>query len=1069
MSSLTEDKLVQQTTAEYFREVLGWESVYAFNEEVLGADGTLGRLSENDIVLERYLRRALEQLNPDLPAVAYESAIKQITETSVSKLTLQMNREKYALYKNGVTVSFRNEEGQVESRRLRVFDFENPEANHFLVVRELWVKGRLYRRRPDILGFVNGIPLLFFELKNVHKDIRRAYNENLSDYKDTIPHIFDHNAVIVLSNGDGAKLGSLSANYEQFHEWKRLEEDKPGVVDMETLLKGMCSKRNFMDIFENFILFDETTGKLAKILGRNHQFLGVNRAVEAVRTRSERAGKLGVFWHTQGSGKSYSMVFFSQKVHRKVTGNFTFLVVTDRDDLDTQIYKTFAGCGIVDNDRDQCRAASGVNLKEILRQDKPYVFTIVHKFNQEVDPADPYSSRDDIIVISDEAHRTQYGRLALNMRNALPNANYIGFTGTPLFKDDEITKKIFGDYVSTYDFQRAVDDNSTVPLYYDNRGEKLKITTTEINERLAEKLEETELDPDQTARLEADLARDYHVITSSKRLNAVAKDFVQHYSTRWETGKAMVICIDKITVVRMWKLIDFYWKEQIKKIEREVLRSTDEQEGMQLFRRAEWMKQTEFAVIISEEQGEMRRFQNWGLDIIPHREKMKNGFELADGKKIDVDTAFKDPDHPFRVAVVCAMWLTGFDVQSLATLYLDKPLRAHTLMQAIARANRVYEGKNNGLIVDYCGILKNLRQALATFATGAPEGAFGEGGEAIDPVRPDEELIEELIEAIEMVKGFLQDRGFTLGNLIQRTGFEKIASITEAKEVINQSEETRKRFEILAREVFKKFKSCLTVKSVNEHKDDHDAIDIIYKKLQDDRDHADITAIIWELHKLVDSAIEPEAHDPSADSGRTFDISKIDFERLKQEFKKWEKKNTTTQCLKNQIEMRLKRMMEQNPMRTDFFKRYQEIIADYNQEKDRLTIEETFAALLRFVEALEAEETRAIREGLDEESLALFDLLVKPELSTRDRNRLKKVASELLAALKAEKLRVDNWREKEATKAEVVTFIRDFLWSDETGLPSDVYSFDDVSEKTQVVFQHFYNQYADSEQSAYAA
>lgn len=479
MGSLTEDSLVQHTTAEYFRDVLGWDSVYAYNEEILGPDGLLGRSSENEVVLERYLRRALEKLNPDLPAVACDSAIKQITETSVSKSTLQMNREKYALYKNGVTVSFRNQEGQIETRRLKVFEFEDPEANHFLIVRELWVKGRLYRRRPDILGFVNGIPLLFFELKNVHKDIRRAFNENLSDYKDTIPHIFDHNAFIVLSNGDGAKVGSLSAKYEQFHEWKRLEEDKPGVVDMETLLKGMCSKRTFMDVFENFILFDETTGMLAKILGHNHQFLGVNRAIEAVRTRNELAGKLGVFWHTQGSGKSYSMVFFSQKIHRKLTGNFTFLVVTDREDLDTQIYKTFAGCGIVDNDRDQCRAASGENLKDILRQDKPYVFTIIHKFNQEVDPGDPYSPRDDIIVISDEAHRTQYGRLALNMRNALPNANYIGFTGTPLFKDDEITKKIFGDYVSTYDFQRAVDDNATVPLYYDNRGEKLKITTSE--------------------------------------------------------------------------------------------------------------------------------------------------------------------------------------------------------------------------------------------------------------------------------------------------------------------------------------------------------------------------------------------------------------------------------------------------------------------------------------------------------------------------------------------------------------------------------------------------------------
>ncbi len=676
-----------------------------------------------------------------------------------------------------------------------------------------------------------------------------------------------------------------------------------------------------------------------------------------------------------------------------------------------------------------------------------------------------------MIVISDEAHRTQYGRLALNMRNALPNAQYIGFTGTPLFKDDQITKQIFGNYVSTYDFQRAVDDNATVPLYYDNRGEKLRITTTDINERIAEKLEETELDPDQEARLEADLARDYHIITSGKRLDAIAKDFVKHYSTRWETGKAMVICIDKVTVVRMWKLIDFYWQAQIKKVERAALRSSDEQEDVQLRKQAAWMKETEMAVIVSEEQGEVNRFRTWKLDITPHREKMKKGFELKDGKSIDVETAFKDPDHPFRIAIVCAMWLTGFDVPSLATLYLDKPLKAHTLMQAIARANRVHEGKNNGLIVDYCGILKNLRQALATFATGAPEGVGGgAGGEGTDPVRPEEDLINDLVEAIEMVRSFLEERGCRLAEVIELTGFDRIAAITAAKEVINQSEETRKRFEILAREVFKKFKACLTIKAVNEHKADHDALDIIYKKLQDDRDHADISAIIWELHKIVDMAIDTdEQHERADDADKIFDISKIDFERLKEEFKTFEKKNTTTQCLKVEIEKRLKRMMERNPLRTDFYQRYQEIIAGYNEEKDRITIEETFAALLKFVEELDTEEKRAIREGLDEETLALFDLLAKPQLSTRDRNRLKKVARELLASLKAEKLRVDNWREKDTTKAEVRAFIRDFLWSDETGLPATVYSPEDVNQKAQIVFQHVYNQYADAEHHSYAA
>jgi len=357
----------------------------------------------------------------------------------------------------------------------------------------LWIKGALYRRRADIVGFVNGLPLLFMELKNVHRDLRRAYDENLADYKDTIPHVFEHNGLIILGNGKNAKLGSLSSKYKHFREWKRLAEEEPGAVDMETLLKGVCSKTNFLDLFENFILFDDSGEPMVKVIAQNQQFLGVNRAIDAVKERKVRAGKLGVFWHTQGAGKSYSIAFFTRKVHRRIGGNFTFLILTDRDDLDTQIYSTFAGCGVVDNDSDPCRAGSGAELKAMLADaHKGYVFSLIQKFNQPVTPDNPYSTRDDVIVITDEAHRTQYGQLALNMRNALPKASYIGFTGTPLFKGDEITRRVFGDYVSRYGFQRAVEDGATVPLYYDARGEKLGIAIGDLNERIAAKLEELE-------------------------------------------------------------------------------------------------------------------------------------------------------------------------------------------------------------------------------------------------------------------------------------------------------------------------------------------------------------------------------------------------------------------------------------------------------------------------------------------------------------------------------------------------------------------------------------------------
>ena len=1055
MTPLNEDILVQQTTADYLEEKLRWDSVYAYNTETFGREGTLGRKSDREVVLTRYLGEALVELNPGLPDKAYEEALRQIVAAPITQNTLQINWEKYDLLKNGVQVQFRNEKGDLEKKRLRVFDFDEPTNNHFLCVRELWIQGDIYRRRADIVGFVNGLPLLFMECKTIHKDIRRAYEENLSDYKDTIPHLFHHNAFIVLGNGVDANMGSLSSKFEHFNEWKRLAEEEPGVVDMETLLKGVCNKENFLDLFENFIVFDESGEELVKIIARNHQYLGVNQAIEATKDRENRQGRLGVFWHTQGSGKSYSIVFYTRKIHRKLGGKYSFVICTDRDDLDGQIYKTFAGCGVVDNDRDPCRAGSGKHLEELLNQHKAYVFTLIQKFTKDVDPANPYSDRDDIIIITDEAHRTQYGRLSLNLRNALPKASRIGFTGTPLFKDDEITRRVFGDYVSTYDFQRSVEDKATVPLYYDARGEKLGIATNDLNERIAEKLEEIEIEDIDTAeRLERELKRDYHVITANKRLNQIAKDFVQHYSTQWESGKAMLVCIDKVTCVRMHDLILKHWDKRIAKLEKEAEQAPDEQEEAQLRRQLSWMKETRVAVVVSEEQGEVDKFRKWDLDITPHRKLIKKGFETDDGKRIDVETAFKKDEHPFRVAIVCAMWLTGFDVPSLATLYLDKPLKAHTLMQAIARANRVHEEKNNGLIVDYCGILKNLRKALATFAghQGPSNVDDPKVPPEIDPIRPEEELLADLEETIAAVRAFLEGKDFRLEDILEKKGFERNKAIMDAKETINQNDETRKRFEIICREVFKKFKACLTISGVNAYRRQYDAINIIYKSLRDDVNKADISDIIQELHKVIDESIDTDVQ-RVGEEDRLYDISKIDFERLKKEFEQSPAKNSTVQSLKDVIEKRLQRMLLQNPTRTDFQKHYEEIVAEYNTEKDRATIERTFEQLLILTDSLDEEEQRAVKEGLDQESLTLFDMLLKPELSKQDTKRIKKVAEGLYKTLQIEVARIQDFAAKQATRDEIKVTIKDYLWDEKTGLP-EAFDQDEIEEKTDVVFAH---------------
>ncbi|QTA79455.1 Type I restriction enzyme R protein [Desulfonema limicola] len=1060
----TEDTLVQQTAADYLRDNLGWESVYAYNTETFGPEGTLGRKDDTEVILTRYLYIKLMEFNPGLPDEAYSQAVWKIKETSTGQGILGINREKYELFKNGVQVSFYTETGQGKKQNLRIFNFEKPEENHFLCVRELWVRGYIYRRRPDIIGFVNGIPLMFIECKNIDKDLRLAYEGNFKDYinEHVIPHLFYYNAFVIFINGTEGKIGVISGRFNHFHEWKRLEEEAPGAVDMETLLKGVCSRENFMDLFENFILFDDSPGKTIKILARNHQFLGVNRAVKSVEEKKSRLGKLGVFWHTQGAGKSYSMVFFTRKIHRKLGGNYTFLICTDRDDLDTQIYKTFAGCGLADNDKEPCRAESNQHLAKLLKEHKSYIFTLIQKFNKDVEKQG-YSHREDIIVITDEAHRTQYGILALNMRNALPNAGFIGFTGTPLFKDDEITRRIFGEYISTYDFQRAVDDKATVPLYYDARGDKLGISTTDINEKLAGKLEEFEIDDiDTIQRLEKDLKGEYPIITADKRLEQAAKDFTLHFSTAWESGKAMFVCIDKITCVKMYNLIQKYWAERIRQLEKDLKKTSDQQEEIYITRQTAWMKETQMAVVVSEEQGEVEKFKNRGLDILPHRILLKQGLSIPEHLRtrpeykniqgLDPDSAFKEESHPFRIAIVCAMWLTGFDVPCLSTLYLDKPLKAHTLMQAIARANRVYEGKNNGLIVDYCGILKNLRKALAEFAG---QGT-GRGGHA--PAQPDEKLLELLEESVLLAKDFLEQRNASLTSVIEKKGIEQNAAILEAKEAVNENDETRKKFEIICREVFKKFKACINIKQVNKFRNEYKALNIIYKSLQKDRDKADISEIMTQLHNIVNKAVET-SDSLVAEETAPFNIADIDFDRLKAEFQKSPAKKTTVQNLKQAVEKRLRRMLKQNPMRTDFQKYFENIILEYNREKDRADIEKTFEELLKLVKSLDKEEDRAVQEGLDQESLAIYDLLKKPDLKPAEIEKIKQTSQELLSRLKQEKLKTDHWREKETARDAVHLEIKNFLWDEKTGLPVESYTEDDVYQKTDDVFRHIFQAY----------
>ena len=1121
----SEDRLVQATFAEHLEQVLGWDCIYAWNEEKFGPDGTLGRTDTKQAVLSLDLRAALQKLNPDLPNSAIEDAMRNLTVYDVNRSMVQHNRDFYRLLRGGVPVKYRDAHGHLKSARARVFDFDNaPGSNRFLAVRELKLTGIRtpnYNRRADLVCFVNGLPLVFIELKAVYKNVREGFDNNLSDYKDpyVIDHAFHHNAFLVVSNGDHARYGSITSEWGHFAEWKRQDESDKGSLEAEVLLNGMLAPDRLLDIVENFIVFDDSKpGATRKIIARNHQVIGVNRAVASVsrqealkreftpdkrlshrvvelplesRARKEslpapgivaesispyipegpvnivershpELGRLGVFWHTQGSGKSYSMAFFAEKVRRRLEGNFTFLLMTDRNDLDSQIYKTFVGCGIADETTP--RAASGDDLEKRLKENHRYVFSLIHKFNKDVDPDHPYSERDDIIVISDEAHRTQAGRLARNMRIALPNAAFIGFTGTPLFKQDEITKRIFGGYISRYDFKRSEEDGATVKLVYENRGEKLGVARTDLNDRIAAKVEEAELDPDQEALLDKLLGQEYEVITADERLEKIASDFVEHCAARWESGKSMLVCIDKITCARMHQMVTRRWnvkalavrsaaetKLELAKAEGdETSRTTLEKDAEVLATQATWLDETCIAIIISEAQNEVKDFAKWDFDIIPHRALMNNGFETDDGQRLDVETAFKTPEHPFRVAIVCAMWMTGFDVECLSTLYIDKPMKAHTLMQAIARANRVYPGKDFGLIVDYNGMLKSLREALAQYALGN-----GNDGNS-EIVAPIEERVQALIEAIEATEAHLRALGFDPATLVGLAGFERIKGLKEAVEVVYSSDESKRRFEILARQAFARFKALLMEPSAFAYAERHDNIEAIYKKLTERRDTADVTELLKELHRIVNEAIRTQEPGDDQAEGLTFDLSQIDMGKLRDEFmKKVRHKATALQDIREIVEQKLDEMLARNPSRMDYQQKYEEIVAAYNREKDRVTVEETFRRLMDLVSELEEEQKRAVEEGLSEDELALFDLLKKDNLSKSERERVKQASRDLLTSIKSLLAELDRFWEKEQTKADVKVFILNRVYSN---LPTPPFTEQEKETVADNVYQHIWQQ-----------
>ena len=1039
----SEDQLIQKSAADLLENELGWTSVMAWDAEVLGETGTLGRKSYHEVLLVRHFCKALKALNPWMTKKQLAEAVERMTERMSSQTLMQINEQKYQYIKDGIPVTRTKPNGETEEIKAKVIDFASPEKNEFMCVRELWVYGSLYRRRADIVGFVNGIPLLFMELKNHDVEVVDAFNQNYRDYLDTIPQLFYHNAFIMFSNGLEARAGTIDSKWEFFHEWKRLNELEAGSIELPTMLRGICKKENFLDLLENFILYDHSDGRTVKIMARNHQYLGVNQAVEMYKNREYINGKLGVFWHTQGSGKSYSMLFLAQKIRRKFTGSPTIVVLTDREELNKQISDTFENCGMLGNVKaSKFIAQSGEDLITKLKGNPSFIFSLIQEFNKP--DAEPIYPDHDIVVISDEAHRTQNGIFADNLMHLLPTANRIGFTGTPLLSNDNITARTFGGYISIYDFKRAVEDKATVPLYYENRGERLQdLQNPEINEEIASALEQAgDMDASQLAKLEREFAKEVHLLTAEKRLRIVAKDFVRHYSDLWTSGKAMMVSYNKVTCVRMYEYVQEYWQEEIASLQGQIAKSTSQQEVQELNRKLKWMQETEMAVVVSQEQNEIQTFQKWGLDILPHRAMME---------KRELDKEFKDKDSKLRVVFVCAMWLTGFDVKTLSCLYIDKPMKAHTLMQTIARANRVAEGKTNGLIIDYIGIVKALRQALADY-TANPEG---EGGN--DPTIDKKELIKHAHETIAAATAFLNEHEFELINLIEADNFYKLCLLKEAANAMCATAEIRKTYCTYATTLLKLWQYLDREDITLDLKQQKDAIEAIYKELQKKRKHADITNLSVAINEIVNEHLQIDTTivaEPGV--SRQFDISGINFDILRREFAKSKEKNLILKDIQELLQERIAQMLSQNPIRVNFYEKYQEIIHEYNQEQNQVNIEQTFEDLMQLSTQLTEEEKRYVQEGFEnDEQLSMYDVLMKENLSKEDIKKLKKVAVDLLAKIKDLIKTMDHPFDKRETKATIIIAIRDTLWSE---LPES-YSDESINYYKDAVYNYVSQRY----------
>lgn len=1054
-SFISEDDIEQAILAKLDAQPFNYDIVRCAIEKQEDLNDGTGRSSKKQCVLPKVVMQSLQNINPHVSKEELMPVYEKLVTVYNKADMVETNYKLYQMLRNTVKISVKRN-GRNVTEFVNIIDFNNPENNTFTAVSQMWIQGQVYWRRPDILIFVNGLPLVFIELKKSTRKVREAYNDNLTNYKRDIPNLFAFNQICVLSNGMETRLGAFNASYSFFFEWLKVKSEKEEINREEIkntnssfryFVDGLLDKTNLIDYIENFILFEN---KKVKIIAKNHQFLGVNNLITSVKNREALKGKLGVFWHTQGSGKSYSMVMFSRKVSRKIPGNFTFLVITDRDDLDTQIQKNFIRTEVVD-EKDDCRPKNSGMLRDFLTNSEThkYIFTLIHKFRYDKTKDFPIlSTRNDIIVMVDEAHRTQYKDLAENMRRALPNAQYIAFTGTPLLGAKRLTNQWFGDYVSEYNFAQSVEDGSTRPLFYSRRVPEVALQNDFLNDDVIEIIEEENLNEAEQAIVENGTSRILEVIKRDDRLDKVAADIAHHFPRRGWLGKGMVVSVDKYTAVRMYDKVQHYWAIEKQKLLQERNYAATKERRAEISKILKYMDSVEMAVVISEEDNEKEKFEKQGLHISSHREKIN--YITPDGK--DIEDRFKDPNDNLQLVFVCAMWLTGFDVPSISTLYLDKPMKGHTLMQAIARANRVYEDKPCGIVVDYVNVFKYMKQALADYATGDDEDNM--------PAKNIDDLVAHVDACVDETDSYLKSIGLDITNVMDESSvFDKLDAYREMYDVLVAKDETKEKFKVMSNTLINLYEAAKPeIIEMHWHNEKFTPLLYLHGLYHNEVNDEKIAVAKQRIGSLLDTSVvsnvvkENDDNDYVIHERKVIDLSKIDVDSLRKEIKTAKYKAIEIEDLRAFIEEALLRMVKENATRISFSERFKGIIDRYNAGGSEN--EDYYEQLIQLVQDLQQEGNRAAQEGLTEQELEIYDLLAAGRKLTKDEEqKVKLAAKHLFKKLQEEKdrLLVVDWYKDVNTKMLVRDAIMKSLDDD---LPES-YDKDIFNSKTNILLTHF--------------